>query len=66
METNAGIPELRSRIDAERRRFESYVSGVETDAPTRYFASKALDAFERLDLDLRRVDYARRHTDLGD
>lgn len=65
MANESGIPRIRKRIDEERRNFAEIAINIGIDEPTRYFAQRVLDAFERLDLDLRSLDYAGQHSDTG-
>jgi len=60
-----GIPEMRSRIDEQRRAFASIAIEISTDEPTRYFSAQVIDAYEALDKQLRSLEFAHRHKEVG-
>ncbi|MEN0019966.1 MAG: hypothetical protein AAF747_03675 [Planctomycetota bacterium] len=58
-----GLSTVRSRLEQQRQQFAAIAADLGIDEPTRFFTNRVLDAFERLDLDLRSLDYAHRHAD---
>lgn len=64
MQESTGIPVMRARLDEERRLFASIAVDISNDEPTAYFAEKVIDAYERLDRELRSLEFAHKHRDV--
>lgn len=58
MDKNIGLSEMKTELDAQRRRFAEIALDIGIDEPTRHFAHRALEAFEQLGLQLRSLEYA--------